>query len=159
MAESSIEWTEHTWNPVTGCTKVSPGCKHCYAETMARRLQAMGAAGYGQGFQLALHPGRLQQPLLRRRPTTYFGLSGFSCGSLHVDLQSKNGLTCGKANDMTTYSMVKKRYSTTALRSLRFVPDGSRMVKRGACRRELAEATSLDGQSWRVRPFEKGWRS
>ena len=46
MAESSIEWTEHTWNPVTGCTKLSPGCKHCYAETMARRLTAMGAAGY-----------------------------------------------------------------------------------------------------------------
>lgn len=72
MAESSIEWTEHTWNPVTGCTKVSPGCKHCYAETMARRLQAMGAAGYEQGFKLALHPQRLQQPLLRKAPTTYF---------------------------------------------------------------------------------------
>lgn len=72
MAESSIEWTEHTWNPVTGCTKVSPGCKHCYAETMARRLQAMGAAGYEHGFKLALHPQRLAQPLQRKRPTTYF---------------------------------------------------------------------------------------
>ncbi len=72
MAESSIEWTEHTWNPVTGCTKVSPGCKHCYAETMARRLQAMGAAGYQQGFRLAVHPQRLQQPLQRKAPTTYF---------------------------------------------------------------------------------------
>jgi protein gp37 len=72
MAESSIEWTEHTWNPVTGCTKISPGCKHCYAETMARRLQAMGAAGYERGFKLQLHPGRLQQPKQRRAPTTYF---------------------------------------------------------------------------------------
>ena len=72
MAESSIEWTEHTWNPVTGCTKVSPGCKHCYAETMARRLEAMGAAGYEKGFQLALHPERLKQPIQRRTPTTYF---------------------------------------------------------------------------------------
>lgn len=72
MAESSIEWTEHTWNPVTGCTKVSPGCKHCYAETLSRRLHAMGAAGYEQGFRLTLHPERLQQPLGRRRPTTYF---------------------------------------------------------------------------------------
>jgi protein gp37 len=72
MAESSIEWTEHTWNPVTGCTKVSPGCKHCYAETMARRLHAMGAAGYERGFKLTLHPGRLEQPLLRRSPTVYF---------------------------------------------------------------------------------------
>lgn len=72
MAESSIEWTEHTWNPVTGCTKISPGCKHCYAETMARRLTAMGAAGYERGFELTVHPNRLEQPLKRRSPTTYF---------------------------------------------------------------------------------------
>lgn len=72
MAESSIEWTEHTWNPVTGCTKVSPGCKHCYAEVMARRLEAMGAAGYQNGFKLTLHPERLEQPMLRKTPTTYF---------------------------------------------------------------------------------------
>lgn len=72
MAESSIEWTEHTWNPVTGCTKVSPGCKNCYAERMAARLQAMGAAGYEDGFALRLHPERLEQPLRRKRATTYF---------------------------------------------------------------------------------------
>jgi protein gp37 len=72
MAESSIEWTEHTWNPVTGCTKLSPGCKHCYAETMARRLKAMGAAGYENGFSLTLHPERLDQPRGRKKPTTYF---------------------------------------------------------------------------------------
>ncbi len=71
-SQSSIEWTQQTWNPVTGCTKVSPGCKHCYAETMARRLQAMGAPGYENAFALALHPNRLCQPLKRRRPTTYF---------------------------------------------------------------------------------------
>jgi len=72
MAESSIEWTEHTWNPVTGCTKLSPGCKHCYAETMTRRLTAMGAAGYENGFALTLHPERLEQPLRRKAATTYF---------------------------------------------------------------------------------------
>ncbi|PPI78539.1 phage Gp37/Gp68 family protein [Marinobacter flavimaris] len=69
---SSIEWTEQTWNPVTGCTKVSPGCKHCYAETMARRLKAMGANGYENGFNVTLHPERLGQPLQRTKPTTYF---------------------------------------------------------------------------------------
>lgn len=69
---TKIEWTEKTWNPVTGCTKVSPGCKHCYAEIMARRLQAMGAGGYEKGFQLAIHPGRLAQPLKIRRPTVFF---------------------------------------------------------------------------------------
>lgn len=70
--ESAIEWTERTWNPMTGCTKVSAGCKHCYAETMARRLKAMGAPGYERGFKLALHPDRLEQPLRRKVPTTYF---------------------------------------------------------------------------------------
>ncbi|MEX0901387.1 MAG: phage Gp37/Gp68 family protein [Pseudohongiellaceae bacterium] len=69
---SKIEWTERTWNPVTGCTEVSPGCKHCYAETMAKRLQAMGAAGYENGFQLSLLPERLKQPLQRRKPTMFF---------------------------------------------------------------------------------------
>ena len=69
---SSIEWTEQTWNPTTGCTKISPGCKHCYAEVMARRLHAMGAAGYEAGFKLALQPGRLAQPLMRQKPTVYF---------------------------------------------------------------------------------------
>ena len=69
---SKIEWTEQTWNPVTGCTKVSPGCKHCYAETMSKRLQAMGAVGYENGFQLSLIPERLVQPLQRRKPTMYF---------------------------------------------------------------------------------------
>ena len=69
---SKIEWTEQTWNPVTGCTKVSPGCKHCYAETMARRLQAMGAPGYENGFKLSILPERLDQPLQRQKPTMYF---------------------------------------------------------------------------------------
>lgn len=69
---SNIEWTEQTWNPVTGCTKVSPGCKHCYAETMSRRLHAMGTPGYENGFSLSLIPERLEQPLKRRKPTMYF---------------------------------------------------------------------------------------
>lgn len=71
-SESRIEWTEQTWNPMTGCTKVSAGCKHCYAEVMARRLQAMGAPGYERGFRLTVHPERLLQPLHRKKPTTYF---------------------------------------------------------------------------------------
>lgn len=69
---SKIEWTEQTWNPVTGCTKISPGCKHCYAETMSKRLQAMRAAGYENGFELSLMPERLSQPLYRSKPTMYF---------------------------------------------------------------------------------------
>lgn len=71
--QSSIEWTEQTWNPVTGCTKVSPGCKNCYAETLAKRLQAMGAPGYEDGFRkVSLLSERLEQPLRRKKPTVYF---------------------------------------------------------------------------------------
>ena len=69
---SKIEWTEQTWNPVTGCTKISPGCKHCYAEVMAKRLQAMGTPGYKNGFKLSLLPERLSQPYKRKKPTMYF---------------------------------------------------------------------------------------
>lgn len=69
---SSIEWTEATWNPVTGCTKISPGCKHCYAERMAHRLEAMGQANYANGFRLTLQPQMLDLPLRWRRSRTVF---------------------------------------------------------------------------------------
>jgi len=70
--KSSIEWTESTWNPVTGCTKVSPGCKHCYAERMAERLQAMGQENYRNGFKLTLQPHMLELPLRWKAPQTIF---------------------------------------------------------------------------------------
>ncbi|HTR30418.1 MAG TPA: phage Gp37/Gp68 family protein [Puia sp.] len=62
MAQSSIEWTEMTWNPTTGCTKVSAGCKHCYAEVMATRLQAMGVEKYSEGFKIRIHEETLNDP-------------------------------------------------------------------------------------------------
>jgi protein gp37 len=72
MAASSIEWTESTWNPLTGCTKVSAGCKNCYAERMAKRLQAMGLEKYKEGFHLALHPETLDEPLNWLKPQIIF---------------------------------------------------------------------------------------
>jgi len=69
---SGIEWTESTWNPVTGCTKVSPGCKHCYAKRMAERLQAMGQGNYANGFTLTLQPHMLELPLRWKKPQTIF---------------------------------------------------------------------------------------
>ena len=69
---SSIEWTDATWNPVTGCSKISPGCKHCYAERMAQRLQAMGQPRYRNGFNVTLQPDLLQQPLRWLRPRFVF---------------------------------------------------------------------------------------
>lgn len=62
MAETKIEWTDKTWNPVTGCTKKSEGCVHCYAEVMARRLKGMGQEKYKNAFQLTLHPEDLDEP-------------------------------------------------------------------------------------------------
>ena len=70
--QTKIEWTEQTWNPTVGCTKISQGCKHCYAEKMAFRLKAMGVHGYENGFSLTLMPERLTEPLARRKPTVYF---------------------------------------------------------------------------------------
>lgn len=70
--QSAIEWTNVTWNPVTGCSKVSPGCKYCYAELYAARLQAMGNPRYRNGFAVTLHPDLLEVPLRWRQPRLIF---------------------------------------------------------------------------------------
>jgi protein gp37 len=72
MAKSTIEWTEATWNRVTGCDKLSPGCKHCYAEKMSKRLKAMGQRNYRNGFDLTLQPHMLELPLRWKKPQTIF---------------------------------------------------------------------------------------
>lgn len=72
MKKTSIEWTESTWNPVTGCTKISPGCKHCYAERMALRLQMMGQPNYVNGFKPTLHEHLLELPLSWKKPHMIF---------------------------------------------------------------------------------------
>ena len=72
MAQSSIEWTEMTWNPTTGCTKLSPGCKYCYAEIMTRRLKGMGLEKYCNGFELAMHEDALEIPFSWKKPKLVF---------------------------------------------------------------------------------------
>src|SRR5262249_39731481 len=69
---SAIEWTEATWNPVTGCDQISPGCAHCYAKTFAERWRGVPGHPYEQGFDLRIWPQRLEQPLKRKRPRTIF---------------------------------------------------------------------------------------
>jgi protein gp37 len=71
-SNSHIEWTDATWNPVTGCTKISPGCKHCYAERLAHRLQLMGQANYKNGFRLTVQPHMLEVPLRWKTPKRIF---------------------------------------------------------------------------------------
>lgn len=75
MAKSKIEWTEATWNPVTGCTKLSEGCKYCYAEVFAKRLQGMGVEKYSNGFHLTLHPETLKEPFRWKKPKVVFANS------------------------------------------------------------------------------------
>ncbi len=72
MSSSKIEWTETTWDPLTGCTKISPGCKNCYAERMARRLQAMNSANYANGFTLTCHPHALDIPFSWKKERMVF---------------------------------------------------------------------------------------
>lgn len=72
MSQSSIEWTELTWNPVTGCSKISPGCKFCYAEVMAKRLKLMGAEKYKDGFEIRLQPASLNTPFTWKKPKIVF---------------------------------------------------------------------------------------
>jgi len=69
---SKIEWTEATWNPVTGCTKISEGCRYCYAERLAKRLKAMGNRNYAHGFKVTLQPHMLNVPLGWKKPKTVF---------------------------------------------------------------------------------------
>lgn len=71
-AQSKIEWTDSTWNPVTGCVKISTGCKNCYAERMAKRLQAMGQVNYINGFEPAMHESVLEYPLRWKKPQNIF---------------------------------------------------------------------------------------
>ncbi|SRR5258706_4011032 len=72
MAQSKIEWTELTWNPVTGCTKISAGCKFCYAEIMAKRLKAMGVEKYKDGFKVRIHPEVISEPYTWKRSKIVF---------------------------------------------------------------------------------------
>ena len=72
MAQSNIEWTQITWNPVTGCDKVSAGCKFCYAESFAKRLQGMGVEKYANGFKLTLHPESLNDPYKYKKSRVFF---------------------------------------------------------------------------------------
>ena len=72
MRSSKIEWTQATWNPITGCYPISKGCEHCYARTMAKRLQAMGQPRYANGFILTMHPDSLELPMQWKRPQIIF---------------------------------------------------------------------------------------
>ncbi|MCE5229176.1 phage Gp37/Gp68 family protein [bacterium] len=108
--KSSIEWTESTWNPVTGCSKISPGCKHCYAERMARRLHAMGQPSYRNGFNPTAQPQMLETPLRWKKPQIVFVNS--MSDLFHEDVQEDFILEIFEAMnqaDWHTYQILTKR--------------------------------------------------
>lgn len=109
MAQSTIEWTEVTWNPVTGCTKVSAGCKFCYAERMAKRLQAMGLPQYADGFKLTLQPHTLQQPYQWKKPRLVFVNSMSDLFHPDVPLDYVQSVFEVMNNTAHTYQVLTKR--------------------------------------------------
>jgi protein gp37 len=107
---SAIEWTDATWNPVRGCTKVSPGCKHCYAETFAERWRGIPDHPYGQGFDLRLVPEKLTEPLRWKRPRRVFvnSMSDLFQDGVPVEFITRVFETMNRA-DWHTYQVLTKR--------------------------------------------------
>lgn len=112
---SKIEWTDKTWNPVSGCDKISEGCTNCYAETMAKQLKAMGTPGYENGFKVTLHPDKLDVPLKWKKPCKIFVCSmgdlfhedvpfEFILKVIDIIRESRNGYSCGLDRLVTTHT-------------------------------------------------------
>ena len=107
---SRIEWTERTWNPVTGCTKISEGCKHCYAERMSLRLRSMGLGKYERGFELTVHPATLTDPFKWKNPSLVFVNS--MSDLFHKDVSDRFILSVFDTMNRTkrhTYQILTKR--------------------------------------------------
>ncbi|MFA5649332.1 MAG: phage Gp37/Gp68 family protein [Bacteroidales bacterium] len=107
---SKIEWTEATWNPSTGCTKISAGCKNCYAESMSNRLKAIGTIGYENGFEFCTVPSRLNEPLKKKKPTVFFvnSMSDIFHEEMPVDYLEKI-FTVIESTPHHTYQVLTKR--------------------------------------------------
>ena len=114
--KSAIEWTEATWNPVTGCDKVSPGCAHCYAETFAERLRGVPGHPYEQGFDLKLWPERLEQPLQLEATTDDLRqLDERPVPRAHPRRLHRAGLRGhGRVRDQHTFQILTKRHERLA---------------------------------------------
>lgn len=110
MRQTKIEWTESTWNPVTGCDKISPGCANCYAERMAMRLKAMGQPNYSRGFMVALHERALDLPLTWKTPQMIFvnSMSDLFHKSVSIEFIMKVFDVMNRAN-WHTFQILTKR--------------------------------------------------
>jgi protein gp37 len=108
--QSAIEWTESTWNPVSGCTKISAGCLNCYAERMAKRLKAMGQERYKNGFKLTLHPEALDEPCHWKKPRIVFvnSMSDLFHEQIPVEF-IQDVFTVMNENEQHTFQILTKR--------------------------------------------------
>ncbi|MEK7269374.1 MAG: phage Gp37/Gp68 family protein [Planctomycetota bacterium] len=140
---SGIEWTEATWNPVTGCTKTSPGCKNCYAERMARRLHAMGQPNYRNGFKPTPHERMLDLPLKWKRPQKVFvnSMSDLFHEAVPVDFIQKVFCVMGKAR-WHRYQVLTKR--SERLRDLDGILDWQSQIWMGVTVESAAYACRID---------------
>ena len=140
-ATSSIEWTEATWNPVTGCTRVSPGCAHCYALTFAERFRGVPGHPYEQGFDLKLWPERLDLPFKWKRPRTIFVNSMSDLFHPEVPVEYVQSVfDVMRRADWHTYQVLTKRPERAAglSRSLEWSPN-------------IWMGTSVENQRWTSR--------
>ena len=115
MKTTKIEWTDRTWNPITGCTKISTGCVHCYAETMSKRLKAMGVEKYSNGFIPTMHETSLDEPLKWKKPHTVFvcSMADLFHESVPFDFIDRVMDTIGRAGQHR-YQILTKRASRMA---------------------------------------------
>lgn len=125
MKHSKIEWTEATWNPSIGCDKVSAGCKFCYAEVMANRLQAMGTPGYENGFEFKILPERLDGPKKIKKPTKFFvnSMSDLFHEEMPFSFLDKVFATISETPWHTYQILTKREKILTKYFSQRTVPD------------------------------------
>lgn len=145
MRTTKIEWTERTWNPVTGCTKQSSGCAHCYAETMARRLHAMGLKKYSNGFELTLHPESLDEPLAWKKGSSIFvcSMSDLFHPNVPFEFIDKVMATI-EATPQHRYQLLTKRAERMAeYFSMREVPVNAWLGVTVECRQVLSRIDAL----------------
>lgn len=125
MSATSIEWTDETWNPVTGCSKQSEGCAHCYAEAMSHRLKLMGIQKYTNGFSITLHPDTLSEPLSWKKPRNIFVCSMSDLFHEKVPFEFiERVLECIRKTPQHRYQLLTKRPERMAeFFATRIVPD------------------------------------
>lgn len=127
MSTTKIEWTEQTWNPSVGCSKISPACENCYAEKMAMRLKAMRVPGYENGFDLTMLPNRLREPLKRKTPTMFFvnSMSDIFHEQIPFSYVDEIFNTISQSSQHTFQILTKRATRMSEYFSTRSVPDNA----------------------------------